>query len=221
MEEDCSLVFTTSRGQVKMAPTVPPHLEKKQQVSRKKWENRTEARPGKKFAVAPNMSPPKKQKQQKSSYTDISRVTWNTNQQKHNLLFPNYLWAWAHTHTVNWFCDIQDTDIWKQTAGFMIHFRRNWPQLICWVLPPEKPRIRSHQIWSLFSSLDKHKQKPSWSQKRISTLYHNTSRCANITASRLFFSSYKHFWRPPNRFWPSPKGKSPGLSKYLNKHYVF
>ena len=27
MEEDCSLVFTTSRGQVKIAPTVPPHLE--------------------------------------------------------------------------------------------------------------------------------------------------------------------------------------------------
>lgn len=27
MEEDCSLVFTTSRGQVNIAPTVPPHLE--------------------------------------------------------------------------------------------------------------------------------------------------------------------------------------------------
>lgn len=26
-DEDCSLVFTTSRGQVKIAPTVPPHLE--------------------------------------------------------------------------------------------------------------------------------------------------------------------------------------------------
>lgn len=26
MAEDCSLVFTTSRGQVRMAPTVPPHL---------------------------------------------------------------------------------------------------------------------------------------------------------------------------------------------------
>uniref|UniRef100_A0A3Q2FZQ3 Uncharacterized protein n=1 Tax=Cyprinodon variegatus TaxID=28743 RepID=A0A3Q2FZQ3_CYPVA len=29
MEEDCSLVLTTSRGQVKMAPTVPPHLGEK------------------------------------------------------------------------------------------------------------------------------------------------------------------------------------------------
>lgn len=33
-EEDCRRVFTTSRGQVRMAPAVPPHLGRKSQESR-------------------------------------------------------------------------------------------------------------------------------------------------------------------------------------------
>ena len=33
MWDDCSLVFTTSRGQVRIAPTVPPHLEEEREHS--------------------------------------------------------------------------------------------------------------------------------------------------------------------------------------------
>lgn len=44
MEEDCNLVFTTSRGHVKIAPTVPPHLKEGEEDIFKGWPKGEECR---------------------------------------------------------------------------------------------------------------------------------------------------------------------------------